>query len=137
MTPIDRFKTIYNQLDATNVNLADELYDPAIRFVDPVKEIQGLENLKAYFRDLYDGVEECRFEFTHEIASGNAATLCWVMHLRHGKLKPKETVQVPGASYLEFGDKIIYHHDYFDLGKLIYERVPVLGGLIRTIKNRL
>jgi len=32
---------------------------------------------------------------------------------------------------------VTYHRDYFDLGALIYERVPVLGGLIRGIKGRM
>ena len=33
--------------------------------------------------------------------------------------------------------KVFQHHDYFDMGEFIYERVPVLGGVIRAIKNRL
>ena len=30
-----------------------------------------------------------------------------------------------------------YHRDYFDMGEFIYERVPVLGSVIRAIKRRL
>jgi hypothetical protein len=33
--------------------------------------------------------------------------------------------------------KICYHRDYYDLGALLYERIPILGSLIRSIKARL
>jgi hypothetical protein len=31
----------------------------------------------------------------------------------------------------------VYHRDYWDVAEELYEKVPVLGGLLRTIKRRL
>ncbi|HDY7901818.1 TPA: nuclear transport factor 2 family protein, partial [Vibrio vulnificus] len=47
-------------------------------------------------------------------------------------------VEVKGVSHLKFeAGKVIYHRDYFDLGEMLYENLPLLGGIIRAIKQRL
>jgi hypothetical protein len=35
------------------------------------------------------------------------------------------------------GDIIIYHKDYYDLGEMVYEHVPILGFIIKKIKGKL
>jgi hypothetical protein len=42
-----------------------------------------------------------------------------------------------GISHLRFGEKIDYHRDYFDLGQMVYEQIPLVGRIIKTIKKRL
>jgi hypothetical protein len=32
---------------------------------------------------------------------------------------------------------VYLHHDYFDAGALLYEHVPILGGVIGWLKGRL
>ncbi len=34
-------------------------------------------------------------------------------------------------------DSIIYHKDYYDLGEMVYEHVPILGFVIKKIKGKL
>jgi hypothetical protein len=59
------------------------------------------------------------------------------MNLRHRRFKPEETLTLPGATAVRFGERVHFHRDYFDLGAMIYERIPVLGGAVRAIKARL
>ncbi len=40
-------------------------------------------------------------------------------------------------SKIVFEEKIVYHHDYFDLDKMLYEQLPYLGPIIKLIKKRL
>ena len=59
------------------------------------------------------------------------------MHFQHGKLKNGQPILVEGHSRLKFVDnKVICHRDYFDVGSMLYENVPVVGDLVRLIKNR-
>jgi hypothetical protein len=44
---------------------------------------------------------------------------------------------VQGSSHLKgVGDKVVYHRDYLDLGAMLYEQLPLLGRVIRSLKNR-
>jgi limonene-1,2-epoxide hydrolase len=49
-----------------------------------------------------------------------------------------QDLEVQGISHLKFlENQVIYHRDYFDLGEMVYEHVPVLGKIVRFIKNSL
>lgn len=38
---------------------------------------------------------------------------------------------------IRFTDRIFYHEDFYDLGAMIYQHVPVLGRIIRFINQRI
>ena len=59
------------------------------------------------------------------------------MLLQHPKLNSGKIFSVPGVSIIRYEDKIYSHRDYFDLGAMLYEQLPLLGGLIRMIKRKL
>ncbi|MEL7287824.1 MAG: nuclear transport factor 2 family protein, partial [Pseudomonadota bacterium] len=62
----------------------------------------------------------------------------WTMDLQHPKLQKGAPISVNGVSHLKFRDgQVIYHRDYFDLGEMLYENLPLLGSVVRTIKQRL
>jgi hypothetical protein len=136
--PVARFQEVFNLLDKDHLGLVAELYAPGIHFEDPIHEVKGLPALEQYFARLYEGVTSCRFEFHSAIESGDQAMLTWTMALVHGRFRAGELVRVPGASWIRHdGSKVTFHRDYFDVGALIYERIPVLGAAIRGIKKRL
>ena len=136
---LDRFKTAFNQLNKDTLHLLDEIYAPDVEFRDPVHELKGLPALRGYYSRLYDGVISCRFEFEAEVIAGQQGMLVWVMRFQHARFRRGETLELRGVSHLQFHDdgKVFQHHDYFDMGEFIYERVHLLGGVIRMIKSRL
>lgn len=137
--PLDHFKTVFNQLNANTLNLLEEIYAPEVFFRDPVHELKGLPALRDYYGRLYQGVASCQFEFESEVSDGSQAMLVWIMRFQHRRFRRGEMLDLRGVSHLKFSTdgKVFYHHDYFDMGAFIYERAPLLGSVIRMIKNRL
>ena len=45
--------------------------------------------------------------------------------------------RVPGVSLLRLDKKIIEHHDYYDLGAMVYEHIPLFGGVVKGVKKRI
>ena len=136
---MDHFKNIFNQLNNNNLELLDEIYTLDVTFRDPVHALDGLPALRDYYARLYNGVVSCRFEFEAEILEGQQGMLVWLMQFQHARFRPGETLELRGVSHLRFLEdgRVNYHRDYFDMGEFIYERVPVLGSVIRAIKRRL
>ena len=133
---VDEFKERFKNLLVTDLSRLDEIYHNDVVFRDPVHEIRGLVGLEDYFYSLCIDLKECRFEFLDEVVDDHAAYIKWVMHFEHPKLG-KRIITVRGVSHLQVGDKITFHEDCYDMGAMIYEQLPVIGGLTRWLKNRL
>ena len=137
--PLDHFKKVFNQLDKDHLDLLEQIYTPDVKFRDPVHTLNGLPALRDYYSRLYEGVISCQFTFDAEVIEGQQGMLVWIMCFQHRRFRASEMLELSGVSYLQFLDdgRVHNHHDYFDMGEFIYERVPVMGSVIRAIKNRL
>ncbi|MCO1336041.1 nuclear transport factor 2 family protein [Microbulbifer sp. OS29] len=113
-------------------------YSDNIVFCDPLHRIEGLPALKSYFAGMSRGLAQCRFQFDDQpvLGQGNAC-LSWKMHYRHKWLKGGHPLQLRGCSLLRYADKIHYHEDFYDMGAMVYEQIPLLGSCIGLIKSRL
>lgn len=136
---MEKFLTIYNNLNHKNLHLLRDIYRPDIHFIDPAHEICGLDNLTDYFFVLYENLRSIDFIFHDVVKVDNAAYLQWQMTFRHKKFSGGSPVAVDGTTFLQFDHEhlVYYHRDYFDLGAMIYEQLPLLGRLIKVIKGRL
>ncbi|WP_196139936.1 nuclear transport factor 2 family protein [Aliikangiella sp. G2MR2-5] len=135
---VENFTKIYKELNATNIETIDKIYDNDVIFIDPFHEISGLKNLKNYFFQLYANVEEISFDFDSPVIDKNQITIPWNMLLKHSGLNRGKEFGLDGITYLQVNDKnmIIYHRDYFDCGAMLYERIPLVSALIRWIKRK-
>ncbi|WP_028583822.1 nuclear transport factor 2 family protein [Desulfogranum mediterraneum] len=136
---MDHFIATYQQLDGSNLASLATIYSPDIHFIDPVHEIHGLAPLTAYFAGLYREIRAIEFSCSHQLQLGLEGYLQWQLSFSHSRLARGRPVLVQGASYLRFqsGGKVELHRDYFDLGAMLYEQLPLLGRVITTIKGRL
>ena len=132
---VHRLMDVYNRLDSEHLHLLDEIYSADVLFEDPAQRIYGLSALRERMGELYRNVRSCRFTYNTRVEAQGTAMLEWTMHLRHVRFHPDRELNLPGATLLHFDEGGVYlHRDFYDLGALIYERVPLLGRLIRRIK---
>lgn len=134
---LDRFKQAYADMLRMDLASLDSLYTDDVVFLDPVRQVKGLAALQDYFVCTLENVEECRFEFLDQLSSERTAYLKWNMHFRHPRLAGGARLTVRGMSQLQFGERVYFHEDSYDLGQMIYQHVPLVGGLTRWLKGRL
>lgn len=135
---VDAFINMYQQLNKDNLHLLQQVYRDDIGFRDPMHQVNGIDDLTRYFANMYLNVTHIEFDIKEVVVShsNSQAALYWTMTYSHPKLNKGQHIQVEGMSQLKFDDKIYAHRDYFDLGQMLYEQVPFLGGLISLLKNR-
>ncbi|EKB27570.1 nuclear transport factor 2 family protein [Aeromonas dhakensis] len=134
-----RFVALYQQLNRDELHRLPEVYANEVVFTDPAHRIEGLAALTDYFAALYQRLAYCRFVITSQLQQGRQAWLGWTMTFSHPRLRGGAPVAVEGATRLEFDEtgKVCLHRDYFDMGAMLYEQLPLLGSVVRTIKGRL
>ncbi|MBA6304690.1 nuclear transport factor 2 family protein [Colwellia sp. MB02u-14] len=134
---LSNFVKIYQTLSTNNLELLETIYHNEVTFIDPIHELKGFDNLFQYFQDLYENLISCEFVISNIIAQEDQAAIYWTMSYQHPKLNKGNVINVTGSSYIKgHEDKVIYHRDYLDLGSMLYEQLPVLGKLIKLIKNK-
>jgi hypothetical protein len=130
----EAFQEVFAVLDPSRPFPVERLYDADVRFEDPFHRIEGREALGRYFDRLSRNVLRCTFDFHTVLLGERDVMMTWTMHLTpRGRLA--RPLDLSGASHLVVGERCCSHRDYFDAGELIYERVPVLGAVIRGIKR--
>ena len=133
-----RVKEAYLSIGSENVADLESLYTSDIHFEDPSHAVQGKRSLMRYLHKQFSNLSKCSFKFHSSIASETDIFLTWTMFLNHQKLRGGDTIRVEGSSYLRTRNgKIYYHRDYFDMGAMLYEHLPLLGRIIQRLKQRL
>lgn len=139
-----RFKDYYEHFSSRPMSDLAKLYAPDVHFVDAIHDIQGFEKLHNHFESMCSGLIECRFEFINETVTDKNAWFQWRMHYRHPKLSNGDLLSIVGASHIAWYDEaheqsgmVSYHEDFYDMGAMLYEHIPLLGKIILAVKNRL
>jgi limonene-1,2-epoxide hydrolase len=134
----EKTRHFFKELNKDNMHLVDIFYHQEVKFQDPVETINGTKNIKKYYENMYQNVKSIKFDFTSFIESEDTIVAIWTMTLVTDALNGGGPVVVDGNSVIKFTNgKAIYHRDYFDMGAFIYENIPVLGFLVKKVKERL
>jgi len=134
MEPIDRIATLFETFAPADVQRLAEYYREDAFFKDPFHEVRGLPRIQRVFAAMFETMEDPRFAVTQRIANGHHMVLLWRLAFR----LRGEPQSLDGASHLRLDDRglIAWHRDYWDPAEGIYEKLPVLGALMRWIKRR-
>ena len=114
-----------------------ELYAPQAFFKDPFNEVRGTQAIEAIFAHMFRTLEQPRFIVHEAVLQGEQCFLTWDFVFRP-RTSGSQPLTVRGASHLQFGadGRITRHRDYWDAAEELYEKLPVLGALMRWLKRR-
>ncbi|MBN2437007.1 MAG: nuclear transport factor 2 family protein, partial [Deltaproteobacteria bacterium] len=112
------------------------LYADGAYFRDGFKEVAGIEAMEDYFLKSAEGIQSCTFDIQEMAVHRGNYYFRWVMHLTM-KRSPDDPIRTVGMSHVRYDakGKVIFHQDYWDTGA-VYEKIPVMGAVIRWIKNK-
>ena len=134
---IERFVSFYRVFSVETIgeNVRNVYADDAY-FRDGYREVQGLDAIEAYFLKSAETVHECTFDIQDIAVHEGNYYFRWVMHLITNRWKD-DPVKTVGMSHVRFDEDgmIVFHQDYWDTS-IIYEKVPVMGSVIRWIRKQ-
>ncbi|MBQ0799391.1 MAG: nuclear transport factor 2 family protein [Porticoccaceae bacterium] len=134
---VEDFCEYYQEISLESLSDLDRLYSESAVFEDPLHSIQGLDEITSYFKRTLTNVTSCQFHIDEILETDKQAFVTWVMTFSHPKLNRGREIRLTGNSHLKFNEIIYYQRDYYDLGCMIYEQIPVLSSIIGKIKTRM
>jgi steroid delta-isomerase len=111
---VQRVVDFFEHLTPQSVSQFGDYYTEDAYFKDPFNEVRGLPAVADIFSHMWDFV------------------------FRFKKFSPEVTQTVRGSSHLKFAadGRISFHRDYWDAAEELYEKLPVVGGVMRWLKAR-
>ena len=135
-TGVDAYIRFYETMTPESLARLPELVTPDVHFVDPFNDITGIAPLRRILAKMFEDLREPRFVVTHRALSGAVCFLRWEFAAQS---RSGEAWKITGMSELRFAPdgKVAIHIDHWDSGKQFYEKLPVIGAVLRLIRRRL
>ena len=133
---------LFETLTPAHLTQLSQWYMPDARFKDPFKQVQGVAQVQAVFQHMFDVLENPRFVITNRIVQDDQCFVVWDFLFRYKTMQRGVDQRIHGGSHLVFkpGDdgvwRIATHRDYWDAAEEMYEKFPVVGSLMRWLKNK-
>ena len=134
----DNLATFFQTLSPQSVAQLLTVYDEQATFKDPFNQVQGLPEIERIFRHMYVALDQPHFVVTGQVVDGAQAFLTWEFRFRFKRFDTTTLQAVRGASHVVFNEQglVTMHRDYWDAAEELYEKLPVLGSVMRWLKAR-
>jgi ketosteroid isomerase-like protein len=131
-----RLIAFFESIATDNVHQLAEVYASDVWFKDPFNEVRGIDEVMRIFVHMFTQVDGPRFVVTDSVLQGDQAFLTWNFLFRMKRFSRDEQC-IRGASHVRFAPdgRVMFHRDYWDAAEELYEKLPVLGGLMRVLKR--
>ncbi len=136
-TELNRLIEFYEQITPESVQQRlPAIYAADARFKDPFNQVQGLGAITHIFVHMFKQVNQPRFVVKTRVLQGNDAFITWEFRFFMKRFSKDEQC-ILGATHLRFDASglVNQHRDYWDAAEELYEKLPVIGGLMRMLKK--
>jgi len=128
--------TWFESLSPQSLGQIAQFYEAEAYFKDPFNEVRDVARIQLIFQDMFTEFEQPRFVIQEQICDDvkRQSVLTWHFLFNwRGK-----AWCIVGSSHLRFGSTglVNYHRDYWDASEELYEKLPVIGFVLKALKKR-
>jgi ketosteroid isomerase-like protein len=134
---VARLVALFEAFSPGDVARLAEFYAPDASFKDPFNEVRGVPAIQRVFAHMFKALDEPRFVVRDVIVQGDQCFLTWDFLFRF-KRGDRAMQTVRGGSHLRLDThgRIALHRDYWDAAEELYEKLPLIGALMRWLRRR-
>ena len=137
----ERYVAFWQALSSETLDRLPEFMAPDIHFRDPFKDLHGLPQVTAAFGRIYRMIRDVDIT-VHDRAFGgdaSAGSVCYLRWTFAYTLRSGRRLTIEGMSEIRFGaDGLATEHiDQWDAAGQVYEKLPLIGALLRMIRRRI
>jgi hypothetical protein len=106
---------------------------------DTIATHYGPAEIRSYFLQTAETMTSFEVNILDSVRSGADHYISWEMIFAAPKLANGEPIHSVGISQVRFDEngRVVFHQDFWDSGRHIYGQIPVVGGMIGIIKDRM
>jgi len=127
--------TWFQALTPESLDVVGEIYASDAVFIDPFNDLKGIASVRAVYQHMFDTLVRPRFVITKSVSVHQSGFMTWDFHFE----TRGQAMSISGSTHFELNDAglITLHQDYWDPAQQLYEKIPVLGGVLRILRRKL
>ena len=138
---LQRVVDFFENLQASDVRQLGNFYTSDAHFKDPFNDVEGLAAIERIFAHMFDALDAPRFVITQQVLQGAHAFVTWDFLFSVPRLDKGATQTIRGATHFVLREdaglwRVAVHRDYWDAAEELYEKLPLIGHLMRWLKKR-
>lgn len=135
---VAEIEAYFQSLTRESVAQIGRYYTEDARFKDPFNDVSGHLDIARIYQHMFDRLDAPRFTITGRWERHRGAMVAWDFRFGRKALAGGRTQLIRGVSQLEFAadGRICLHRDYWDAAEGLYEKLPVIGALMRFLKRQ-
>jgi len=135
MQPEDRYRDFLETLTPRSLERLEDHVSPDVHFADPFNDVRGAAAMRRIFRHMFANIPDVRFQVHHLMRQGDVCLMTWRFS---GTLRGRDW-SFDGSSLVRFAPdgRVAAHIDYWDAARNFYERLPLLGAVLRRLRRRI
>jgi ketosteroid isomerase-like protein len=133
---LDKLIHFFESISQENTVDLKQIYTEDVFFKDPFNEVNGIQHVITIFDHMFHQLDQPRFVVTTHVHQGDQAFLTWDFLFKMKRFNRNEQC-IRGASHIRFAadGRVSYHRDYWDVAEELYEKLPLIGSIMRGLKK--
>jgi ketosteroid isomerase-like protein len=133
---LDKLIHFFESINQENTVDLKQIYTEDVFFKDPFNEVNGIQHVITIFDHMFHQLDQPRFVVTTHVSQGDQAFLTWDFLFKMKRFNRNEQC-IRGASHIRFAadGRVSYHRDYWDVAEELYEKLPLIGSVMRGLKK--
>lgn len=127
---------LFEELSVERLDDIESFVSANIKFKDPFNDLSGIDSFRRLLMEMLNNVKELKFTVTHRAWAEGVLFVRWSFQ---GELKWLGCWKVQGMSEINFDERgfVCQHIDYWDAAEQFYEKLFLIGTILRFIRRRL
>lgn len=134
-----QYGTFFETIKPETIEDVRPLVTENVRFKDPFNDVRGGDQLVRVLAKMFEDADDISFTMREQAGDGRVYFLRWNFACRPKSRFLKGLWHVDGISVISFTEAglIEEHVDYWDAAEQLYDRLPIIGPLLRFVRRPL
>ena len=131
---LNSYIIFFEQMKREDLVRLPEFFADQARFKDPFNDVTGIEQINKVFHHMFEVLDTPKFIIYEAVLESDVAYIKW----NFTGVSNAKQLKLVGLSRVVFNDRglVSEHVDYWDASEQFYMKLPVIGSILRFIRNK-